>query len=133
MQFRVSQILCRRAYAILAVNFLFDRQVSMAKSTLTNTQLKELKAIGHQLNPVVIVGGNGLTDSLIEEVNRALNDHELIKVKIPAGSKEERDAVNQAISEATGSTIVTSIGRMVLLLRRNPEANPKLSNLARFG
>ncbi len=105
----------------------------MAKSTLTNTQLKELKAIGHQLNPVVIVGGNGLTDSLIEEVNRALNDHELIKVKIPAGSKEERDAVNQAISEATGSTIVTSIGRMVLLLRRNPEANPKLSNLARFG
>ena len=105
----------------------------MAKSTLTNTQLKELKGIGHQLNPVVIVGGNGLTDSLIEEVNRALNDHELIKVKIPAGSKEERDAVNQAISEATGSTIVTSIGRMVLLLRRNPEANPKLSNLARFG
>ena len=82
---------------------------------------------------MVIVGGNGLTDSLIEEVNRALNDHELIKVKIPAGSKEERDAVNQAISEATGSTIVTSIGRMVLLLRRNPEANPKLSNLARFG
>lgn len=102
-------------------------------ATLTNTQLKELKAIGHQLNPVVIVGGQGLTDTVIEEVNRALTDHELIKVKIPAGSKDERDAVNQAISEATGSVIVTSIGRVVLLLRRNPEANPKLSNLVRLG
>ena len=105
----------------------------MATSAFTNAQLKELKAIGHQLNPVVIIGGQGITASVIEEVNRALTDHELIKVKIPAGSKDERDAVNQAIADATGSHIVTSIGRVVLLLRRNPDANPKLSNLARFG
>ncbi|MFW2176896.1 MULTISPECIES: YhbY family RNA-binding protein [unclassified Moraxella] len=105
----------------------------MTKSSLSNADIKHLKGIGHQLNPIVTVGGQGLTDTVIEEINRALTDHELIKVKIPAGSKDERDAVNQAISEATGAILVTSIGRVCLLLRENPEANPKLSNLARFG
>ncbi|ELA09646.1 hypothetical protein MOMA_04550 [Moraxella macacae 0408225] len=105
----------------------------MSNKTLNNAKIKFLKGIGHRLNPVVIIGGHGITDNVIEEVNRALNDHELIKVKIPQGSKAERDAINQAISEATGSTIITSIGRIVLLLRHNPDANPKLSNLVRFG
>lgn len=80
-----------------------------------------------------MIGGQGVTPTVIEEIGRALNDHELIKVKIPAGSKVDRDAVANAIAEATDAILVTSIGRMVLLLRRNPEANPKLSNLARFG
>ncbi|WP_394261891.1 YhbY family RNA-binding protein [Moraxella boevrei] len=105
----------------------------MSNKAINNAEIKFLKGIGHRLNPVVMVGGHGVTDNVIEEINRALDDHELIKVKIPAGSKDERDAVNQAISEATGSTIITSIGRIVLLLRHNPDANPKLSNLARFG
>ena len=80
-----------------------------------------------------MIGGQGVTPTVIEEIGRALTDHELIKVKIPAGSKADRDAVANAIVEATDAILVTSIGRIVLLLRRNPEANPKLSNLARFG
>ncbi|WP_315040704.1 ribosome assembly RNA-binding protein YhbY [Faucicola mancuniensis] len=105
----------------------------MSNKTLSNADIKHLKGIGHHLNPVVIIGGNGLTDTVIEEIARALNDHELIKVKIPAGSKDEREAVAEQIAEATGSTLINSIGRVVLLLRENPEANPKLSNLVRFG
>lgn len=105
----------------------------MANPNFSNAELKTLKGIGHQLNPVVLVGGNGLSETVIEEINRALTDHELIKVKIPAGSKDERDAMAAAICEATGAELINNIGRVVLLLRENPEANPKLSNLVRFG
>ncbi len=99
----------------------------------SNDTLKELRGIGHHLSPIVIVGGNGLTPALIEETSRALTDHELIKVKIPAGSGEERKACAASLADATDSVVIHHIGRMVLLLRTNPDANPKLSNLARFG
>lgn len=105
----------------------------MTHPNFSNTELKTLKGIGHQLNPIVTIGGNGLTEMVIEEISRALTDHELIKVKIPAGSKDERDEMAQAICEATHAQLVNNIGRVVLLLRENPEANPKLSNLVRFG
>lgn len=95
--------------------------------------LKELRGIGHRLNPVVIIGGSGLTPTVIEEVARALDDHELIKIKIPAGSSDERKECANALAEATDSEVIHHIGRMVLLLRKNPEPNTKLSNLARFG
>ncbi len=95
--------------------------------------IKALRGIGHQLSPIVIVGANGLTPTLIEEVARALHDHELIKIKIPAGSADERKECANAIAEATESEVIHHIGRMVLLLRANPEPNPKLSNLNRFG
>ena len=104
----------------------------MSTVSLTNVQLKQLKGIGHQLSPVVIIGGQGLTANVTEEINRALTDHELIKVKIPAGSKEARDELVKNIAEATSSMVINNIGRVCLLLRRNPEANPKLSNLARY-
>lgn len=94
--------------------------------------LKELRGIGHRLNPIVTVGGGGLSPTVIEEVARALDDHELIKIKIPAGSSEERKNCATALAEATQSKLVHHIGRMVLLLRKNPEPNPKLSNLVRF-
>ena len=57
-------------------------------SNPSNDTLKQLRGIGHRLNPIIMVGGNGLTPTLIEETARALTDHELIKVKIPAGSSD---------------------------------------------
>ncbi len=95
--------------------------------------IKTLRGIGHELNPIIIVGASGLTPSVIEETARALTDHELIKVKIPAGTSEERKETAQALAEATESQAVHRIGRMVLLFKKNPEANDKLSNLSRFG
>ncbi|MDO5768520.1 MAG: YhbY family RNA-binding protein [Psychrobacter sp.] len=99
---------------------------------LDNATVKRLKGIGHELKPVVMIGNNGVTPAIIEEINRALDDHELIKVKLPAGSKDERDSIGTQLAEATKATLVHSIGRMALLLRHNPHANPKLSNLARY-
>lgn len=105
---------------------------TLKANNLTNADIKYLKGIGHQLNPIVLIGNNGITPAVIEEIARALFDHELIKVKIPAGSKEEREAVVSELAEATGSVAVTSIGRVCLLLKQNPDANPKLSNLSRY-
>lgn len=99
---------------------------------LTNEQRKSLKGIAHQLSPIVTIGVQGVSDRVLEEIGRALDDHELIKIKIPAGSKEQRDAVAQAVVEATQATLISSIGRVCVLLRQNPEANPKLSNLVRL-
>lgn len=99
---------------------------------LTNDELRRLKGIGHELKPIVMIGNNGVSDAVIEEINRALNDHELIKIKTAPGTKEERDVLSRDIAQKTNSQLIHHIGRMALLLRRNPNANPKLSNLARY-
>ena len=98
---------------------------------LDNATIKRLKGIGHDLKPIVMIGNKGITPSIAEEIDRALTDHELIKVKLPAGSKEERDVIGAELAAAANATLIHSIGRMALLLRQNPNANPKLSNLAR--
>ena len=98
---------------------------------LDNATIKRLKGIGHELKPIVMIGNNGVTLAITEEIDRALTDHELIKVKLPAGSKHERDLVCTELAIAAKAQLIHTIGRMALLLRQNPNANPKLSNLAR--
>ena len=98
---------------------------------LDNATIKRLKGIGHDLKPIVMIGNKGITANITEEIDRALSDHELIKVKLPAGTKEERDIIGAELAVAANATLVHAIGRMALLLRKNPNANPKLSNLAR--
>ncbi len=100
--------------------------------TLTQEQKKRYRSIGHELKPVVIISGNGLTDGVINEVNRALEDHELIKVKVAVGDREVRKEATEEICKLTKSELVQSIGNMALLLRRSREPNKKLSNLVRF-
>lgn len=101
--------------------------------TLSREDIKNLRGIGHQLSPIVTVGAGGLSPTLIEETARALSDHELIKVKIPAGDAQARKECADTLAGATESVVVHHIGRMALLFRANPDANPKLSNLSRFG
>lgn len=75
-------------------------------AALSIHERKRLRQIGHVLNPVVMIGGQGLTDAVIEETLRALNDHELIKVKIAGEDREARTATIEAIVEATGAEAV---------------------------
>lgn len=105
----------------------------MSKKSQQKELIKELRGIGHRLNPIILVGANGLSPSVIEETARALADHELIKVKIPAGSSDERKDCANALAAATESAVVHHIGRMVLLFKKSEEPNEKLSNLVRFG
>ena len=87
-------------------------------SETANQDLKQLRAIGHKLKPVVIIGGNGLSAAVIAELDRALEQHELIKVKLAIGDRNARAAVSAELCAATGAKRVQSIGNILQVLRR---------------
>jgi RNA-binding protein len=80
---------------------------------------KKLKALAHALNPVVMIGQAGLTDAVLNEINSALDAHELIKVKIRA-ERDERSEISSQICNSTQSELVQSIGQIAVLYRKNP-------------
>ena len=88
---------------------------------LTEPQKKYLRRLGHDRDPVVLVGQNGVTPNLIAELDRALNDHELVKVRARVGDRELRDALLAELAAATRSELVQRIGHVALYYRRNPE------------
>jgi RNA-binding protein len=94
--------------------------------------IKQFRAIGHKLKPVVTVAGKGLNENVMLELERALTDHELIKVKLVVGDRTAREAVSKEICDKTSAEIIQSIGNIVLLLRRTKEPDPRKSNLLRF-
>lgn len=98
---------------------------------LTQAQKKQYRSIGHDLHPLVTIAGKGLTDAILAEVDRALEDHELIKIKLVVGDRDIKKQLIQQVCEQTGATLVQTIGHMALLLRRAKQPNPKLSNLLR--
>lgn len=98
---------------------------------LSNEQKKSLRAIGHDLHPIVTVAGNGLTESVIDELNRALDDHELIKIKVSVGDRNIKKDIIEEIVQVLNAELAQQIGNTALLLRRNPKAKPHLSNLKR--
>lgn len=87
-------------------------------AALSIHERKRLRQIGHALNPVVMIGGQGLTENVIEETNRALNDHELIKVKIAGEDREDRAAVIDALVEATGAESVQKLVKLFCFIRK---------------
>ena len=92
---------------------------------------KQFRTIGHRLNPIVTVAGNGLSESVVQELNRALDDHELIKVKLAIADREERKEMVAHLQTLPHVELIQEIGKIVLLYRANKKANPKLSNLHR--
>lgn len=91
---------------------------------------KKLRAIGHELKPVVTIAGNGLSESVLAELNRALDDHELIKIKI-VGDREERAEVIEELKALDETDVVQTIGGVALLYRPSREPKPGLSNILR--
>ncbi len=98
-------------------------------SKKTKPDIEQLRAIGHKLNPVVTIAGKGLSETVSAELDRALTDHELIKVKIAVGSREARATLAEKICKQTGAEMVQSIGSVIVLLRRSATPDPRLSNL----
>ena len=91
---------------------------------------KRLRTIGHGLKAVVTVAGNGLSENVIAELNRALDDHELIKLKM-FGDKDERAKVVALLKNIPETEIVQVVGGMALIYRGSRQPNPVLSNIAR--
>ena len=99
---------------------------------LTNEQKKQYKSIGHHLKPVLIVSENGLTEGVQAELDRALSDHELIKVQLRITERDDRRAVTEELCKIGNCELVQSIGKMALIYRKNPNVNKQLSNVHRF-
>ena len=97
----------------------------------TSKELRQLRAQAHSLKPVVTVAGKGLAPSVLEELDRALNDHELIKVKVAVGDREQRESVIGELCTQSDAYLVQRVGNIATLLRPNPQADPKKSNLHR--
>ncbi|MEH8026528.1 ribosome assembly RNA-binding protein YhbY [Gallibacterium anatis] len=89
--------------------------------TLSTKQKQYLKGLAHHLNPVVMLGGNGLTEGVIAEIDNALNHHELIKVKISGVDREKKELVVAAIERETGACAVQRIGHILVLYRPSDE------------
>lgn len=98
---------------------------------LSGNDKKQLRRLGHQLNPVVTVASKGLNDNVLAEIDRALTDHELIKVKIVIADRDAKKQVTLSICKQLAALEVQTIGHVVLLLRKSGKPNLKLSNLLR--
>ncbi|MBP0049774.1 YhbY family RNA-binding protein [Marinobacterium sp. AK62] len=99
--------------------------------SLTAEQKKHLRTLGHKLNPIVMVAGNGLSENIQLEVDRALEDHELIKVKFAVGDRTLKRQLIRELCDIVEAQLVQEIGNIALLYRKAQEPNPKLSNLLR--
>jgi RNA-binding protein len=88
----------------------------ISMTTLTGSARTYLRGLAHHLNPVVQLGKNGMTESFLDEVNRALDIHELIKVKFTS-FKTEKKTLSKAIAEQTRSEMLGLIGNIVILYR----------------
>lgn len=100
-------------------------------SSLPAAQRRQLRAIGQRLKPVVTIAGAGLSDGVRAEIERALDDHELIKLRLAVGDRDGRDALLAELLEGHGAQLVQRIGNTALVLRRSAEPDPRKSNLLR--
>jgi len=87
---------------------------------LTTAQKKNLRGQVHHLKPVVTIADKGLSGNVLAEIERALNDHELIKVKL-RGDRETRRAWAESIASQCRAELIQSIGQVASFYRRHPE------------
>lgn len=92
---------------------------------LNKDQIKFLKALAHHLNPVILIGANGITENVDKEINQALNSHELIKIKLGNLEDATQEEMIQHIITSHNAEYVQKIGHQAIFFRRNPK-NPKI-------
>ena len=80
-----------------------------------------MKARAHALDPVVRIGGAGLSSTVLAEIDRGLKSHELIKVRVNDADRPAREAILEEICRRTGAQPVQHIGKILVLFRANPE------------
>ena len=96
-----------------------------SSTKLGGKAIRQLRGLGHALDPVVAVGKSGITTGLVAETKIALERHELIKVRVMGEAPVDRKDAATALAEATDATLAQVLGRTFLLYRRNAKA-PKI-------
>jgi RNA-binding protein len=88
---------------------------------LTGKQRRHLRGLGHDLKPIVQVGKGGIDDGLVAAVEQALDDHELVKLKVGEAANLDRHDAADALAHKTHSEVAQVLGNMVLLYRAHPD------------
>lgn len=84
---------------------------------LNSKQIAYLRGLAHNLNPVVMIGNNGLTDAVLKEIDVSLNAHELIKVQVAGDDRELRKSLLEEIADKTNAVAVHHIGKQLVFYR----------------
>lgn len=92
---------------------------------LTTKQIAHLRGLAHNLNPVVMIGNNGLTDKVIKEIELNLNAHELIKIQVAGDGRDARKAMYLEICAKTVATAVHHIGKQLVVYRASETVKEK--------
>lgn len=90
---------------------------------LSQDQKRALKAKAHHLNPIVMIGQKGLTDSVLAEIDLALFDHELIKIKSNCGNKLAAESQALEIQEKLRAAFIARIGKVLIFYKRSTKSN----------
>jgi len=93
-------------------------------NNLSSSQRSYLRSQAHHLEPVVLIGKQGITDGTIESIDRVLEARELIKIKFRE-FKDEKLSLSEKITELTNSQVVGVIGHTVIIFRQNPDSDKR--------
>lgn len=96
-------------------------RLSAPSPELTSGQRRNLRSLAHHLNPIVMVGKNGITDALIITIDEALLAHELIKVKVLEAAQTDPDELAPLLCDRVRAACPQTIGRLIVLYRPHPE------------
>jgi RNA-binding protein len=93
----------------------------MRPMELSEKQKKHLRRLAHPLSPIVMLGNAGLTDGVVNELDRALTDHELVKVSARVGERDARNAALATLAARTSAELVQRVGNVGVFYRRGKE------------
>ena len=93
----------------------------MPQLNLTPAQRKDKRADAHHLDPVVMIGGDGLTPAVVKETDAALNAHGLIKVRVLGDDRAAREAMFAQLCDELNAAPIQHIGKLLVLWRPMPE------------
>lgn len=91
------------------------------KKQLDSDQKKHLRGLAHSLKPVVAIGNAGMHENLIREIDLTLKHHELIKIKVNASDRDERDKLIESICESTNASLIQRIGHVAAIYRQSKD------------
>jgi RNA-binding protein len=86
---------------------------------MNKTQIKQLKAIAHKLKPIVTVGQHGMKETISDELESALEFHQLVKLKVNLGDRDARDILIDELAKKHRADLIQRIGNIAVLYRRN--------------
>ena len=98
----------------------------MTAIQLSTAQRKIHRAEAHHLDPVVMIGNDGLTPAVIKETDMALNAHGLIKIRVLGDDRQQREDIYQTLADQLGAAPIQHIGKLLVLWRPIPEKEKKI-------